>query len=357
MRKWGLIILMGLAALGIAVFTAQKTGNNSEDRTGLLAPDQMTQLLLEKPSGWIVAAGRVEPASEAIDLSFELNGIIDTILVKEGDAIASGQVLAILKSGDREARLEGSKAELEAKRASHEKLVTGARKEEKSEAWTIMQQAKIDMNNAKTEAERRKQLLRQQLIAEEEVDRSITKYKVSQNQFEEARQRYLITLTQSRKEDIQKAFSELQAAHAKVDEMNHELEKTRLRSPISGTVLRRHMRPGERVSLFLPNPVLTIGDISTLHVRAEILEKDIAHARIGSLAYVTTEAFAGRRFEGIITHVTPEMGEKAILSEKPDELLDRKILEVLVRLKSPQALIPGLDVDVFIATDNATAPQ
>lgn len=351
-KRWLIIVAITIIVLGYSVYVS----DNSHD-----APDEFSQqdphlqlpLSLEKPEGWIVAAGKVEPVSEAIDLSFELSGIIDTVLVKEGDTVSTGQILATLKAGEREARLEASKSALDAQRAVHEKFVTGARREEKSEAWAILQQAKADMNNAKVEAERRKKLLRQQLIAKEEVDRSTKDYEVAKNLFEGARQRYLITLTQSRKEDIRKAFSDLQSAQSKVEEMGYELEKATLRSPIDGTVLRQHRKSGERVSIFLPGPVLTIGNISQLNVRAEVLEKDIRHVKVGRLATIRTDAFPDKSFSGKVVRITPEMGEKSVFSEKPEELYDAKILEVIIALDSSKDLIPALQVDVFIPTENS----
>jgi len=354
-KKRLLIIALTLTTLGYGVFLA----TNPQNKTSEYPQEKASQPSfnsLEKPEGWIVAAGKVEPVSETINLAFELNGIIDEILVKEGDVITIGQLLATLKSGEREARQEASKSELEAQKAVHEKLVTGARKEEKNEAWAILEQARIDRNNAKVEADRRKKLLKQELIAEEDVDRAIKDSKVATNRFEEARQRYLITLTQSRKEDIRKAFAQLQTAQSQVEEMTHELEKAKLRSPIDGTVLRRHKHAGERVSIFLPGPVLTIGDINRLNVRAEVLEKDIAHIKIGTPVSIRTNAFANTNFTGKIIHISPEMGEKAIYSEKPEELLDTKVLEIVIALESPDGLIPKLDVDVFIPIGDATAP-
>ena len=351
-RKRLLIMTLALAILGSGLLLATSSRNNtSESLEGNATRSSFTSL--EKPEGWIVAAGKTEPVSETINLAFELNGIIDEILVKEGDRITIGQLLATLKSGEREARLEASMSELEAQKAVHEKFVTGARKEEKNEAWAILEQARIDRNNAKVEADRRKKLLKQELIAKEEVDRAIKDSKVATNRFEEARQRYLITLTQSREEDIRKAFAQLQTAQSKVEEMTHELEKARLRSPIDGTVLQRHKHAGERVSLFLPEPVLTVGDTSRLNVRTEVLEKDISHIKTGTSVYILASSFPDTNFKGRIIHVSPRMGEKAIFSEKPDELLDTKILEIIIALESFEGLIPGLQVDVFIPAGNS----
>lgn len=352
-KKWIFIIAFTLIILSYCGYIADKT--HDQTITPLRSTsNEPPSTRLEKTVGWIVAAGKVEPLSEKINLSFELSGIIDTVLVDEGDDVAIDQILATMKSGERRARLEAKKSQLEAQKAVHDKLMIGAREEEKAEARAKLQQAKIEMKNNLVEAERRKKLLKQQLIAKEEVDRSIKTFQISQKQFEEARQRYLITLTQSREEDIRKAFSELQAAQAEVEEMTHELEKTNMRSPINGTVLRRHKQSGERVSIFLPDSVLTIGDISKLNVRAEVLEKDIAHMKVGKLAYIQTDAFPTSNFKGKIVSIAPQMGEKALYSEKPEELLDTKVLEVVIELEASDKLVPELLVDVFIQANNST---
>ena len=303
---------------------------------------------------WVSAPGVVEPASEKILLAFELSGIIEFVDVDERDEVKHGDILAGLNNNDYLARLETAKATVDARKAAYDKLVKGARKEEKTEAWAVVEQARIELENAEREAGRRQQLLEQKLIAREEVDRAVKKVDIAREVFEEARQRHLITLNASRREDIRQAYAELLAARSQVVEAEALLDKTIIRAPMDGVILRRHMHPGERVSLFTPSPVLTMGDISRLHVRADIDEKDVARVSKGQRVYVTADAFGPRKFYGRIIRLGGMMGQKNISTEHPAERNDIKVLEAIILLDETYGLVPDLRVDVFIDT-NSTA--
>ena len=330
-----------------------------------VAPDMLTRYLptvhnatqameaappLAPASVWIAGVGRVEPVSEEIDLAFEISGLIESVTVNEGDRVHKGQVVAELQSAESRARLETAQAELEGLQAEYDRTLAGARKEEKSESWLIVQRTRVIMDNANTEMQRRQELLEQTLIAPEEVDRATTEFKVAKREHEEAMQRYFITLNQSRKEDILLAEARLKAGQTRRMEAEARLNTSLLRSPLDGTVLRRYRHPGENVSIFFASPVLRVGDISRLNIRAEIDETNFNKIAAGQRAFATCDAFGNRKIGGTVLRVTPMMGTKQLLTESPTERMDSKVVEVIITLDSPSGLVSGLIMDVFINT-------
>ena len=75
-------------------------------------------------------------------------------------------------------------------------------------------------------------------------------------------------------------------------------EKTLIRSPINGVILRKHHRSGESVSnsSTVPDPIVTIGDNSMLRVRVDVDETEVAMVKVGQPAYVTADAFHKQKF-------------------------------------------------------------
>lgn len=320
--------------------------------TEMRSPSFENVPILEEQSPWVAAFGRVEPVSEERNLAFEISGLISEVYVREGDKVKKDDVLAVLRDEEHVAQVNAAIAESEAKKASYDKLVAGARIEEKTEAWSAVQRVKSIMLNARQEMERRQKLLADNLIAKEEVDRAVVDYRVAQREYEEAVQRHLITKNQSRKEDITMAWAEYNASLRKIDEAQSLLEKTRLRSPVDGTVLKKHRHAGENVSIFFESPVLTVADISEYQIRAEVDEKFAARVMPGQEAYFTSDTYGNKRFNGRVERVGTMTGKKKIDTGAPQAKVDTKVLEVIIRLDDITGLLTGLTGDVFIKVKN-----
>lgn len=303
-----------------------------------------------KQSPWVAGFGRVEPASQKRRLAFEISGLLESVLVEEGDTVKQGQVVARLRDDEYTAGLDAARSDAQALKAQYDKLMAGARQEEKTETLSVVQRTKSVMENARVEMERRKELLAKDLIAKEEVDRAVTEYLVAEKEYEEARQRYLVMKNFSRKEDIATAWARYEAAVQRSVEAQSQLEKTRLRSPVAGNVLRVHRQPGENVSIFFECPVLTVADISRYQIRAEINEKYAALLEPGQEAYFTSDAFGSLRFNGRVARVGRMTGPKTVTLDRPREKADTKVIETIIALDNQDGLVTGLTGDVFILT-------
>ena len=344
-----LIVLLALAGGGY-IYLDKEVTKASEVH---LPATSAARHIQQKQPGWIAASGIIEPFSEELDLAFELSGVIDAVPVEEGDTIQAGTTLARLRQHSYAAQLQIAHAEALVAEAEYEKLQAGARPQERDEAWAEVRQAKATMEQAEREARRREALRKADHIAPEEADRARTEYNVAREQYREALQRFQLADDPFRSEDIRKAGFSLEAAQARVREAEAELEKTVITAPISGTVLRILRRPGEAVSVLFDSPVVTMGNIATLNIRAEVDEKDIAQVALGQRAYATADTFADRQFWGKVTRISRLMGRKNILSGDPAEREDRKVMEVLITMDTPDALVSGLRMDVFIEGNNA----
>ena len=130
-----------------------------------------------------------------------------------------------------------------------------------------------------------------------------------------------------------------------------QLEKTSIRSPLTGVILRKYLNAGESV-WSSPNspshPIVTVADVTTLRMRAEVDETEVGKVQVGQRAYVMADAYSRQKFWGRVTRIGQVLGKKRIRTDEPTERVDTKILEALIELDKGQQLQLGLRVDAFI---------
>jgi HlyD family secretion protein len=299
----------------------------------------------------IAGPGRVEPYSEDIKIGSELSGRLKSVNVEEGDAIHRGEVLAELENADYRAEVESARANVVAKEAVLRKVINGARHQERAEAWSSVDEAKAVMENAQSELHRRQELFKAGVVSREELDRYASDAGVAKAKYDTAVEQHALVDDHAREEDQSLAEADVKLAEAQLGEAEARYEKTFIRSPIDGIVLRKHHRSGESVSnsSTTPDPVLTIGDRKTLRVRVDVDETDVSRVHVGERAYVTADAYGPQKFWGHVVRVGQQLGPKNVHTDEPTEKVDTKILETLVELDSGSSELPdGLRVDAYI---------
>jgi len=304
-------------------------------------------------SGLIAAPGRVEAVSEEVRVSSELSGRLKSVNVEEGDRVQRGQVLAEIENADYVAKVAAAEAELAQREAELRRTVNGSRAQERREAEAAMQAAKAVLDNAKSEAERRRGLADRNVISRDEAERYERSYQVARAQYEQAAQHFALVDAEAREEDRARAEAEVATARAQLAEARAYLEKSYIRAPLSGVILRKLRHTGESVSTQFDSPVITMADDSTLRVRVDVDETDVSKLRVGQRAYVTAEAYGTHKFWGHVVRVGRILGKKNVHTDEPSEHVDTKILETLVELDPKQALPLGLRVDSYIKLEES----
>jgi HlyD family secretion protein len=307
-------------------------------------------LLRTVSASLIAAPGRIEAISEEIRVSSELSGRLKTVNVEEGDRVQRWEVLAEIENADYRARVAAAAAELGQREAELRRTVNGARTQERREAEASMQAAKAVLDNAKSEAERRRGLADRNVISRDEADRYERGYQVARAQYEQAAQHFALVDAEAREEDRARAEAAVATARAQLAEARAYLEKSYIRAPINGVILRKLRHTGESVSTQFDSPVVTMADDSTLRVRLDVDESDVSKLRVGQRAYVTAETYGTQKFWGRVMRVGQILGKKNIRTDEPSEHVDTKILETLVELDPGPRLPLGLRVDAFVGT-------
>jgi ABC exporter DevB family membrane fusion protein len=298
----------------------------------------------------VAGPGRVEPTSEEIDVGAELAGRLAAVLVDEGAAVTRSQVLARLDSEDEAARVRLAEASLAVAKAELARVVNGARSEERREVRAAVRQAEAEFEQAELEWRRRDELARDGVIAAEERDRAERSRRVMRARLDEARERANTVDSAARDDERARAEAAVRLARARLEEATAILDKTVIRTPVDGTVLRRYKEAGESVAPESSDSarVFTVADTRRLRVRVDVDEADIARVAVGQRAWVTADAYGDRRFEGTVVRVGSILGRKNIRTEEPTEKVDTKVLETLIELGRDVRLPVGLRVDAFI---------
>jgi multidrug resistance efflux pump len=188
------------------------------------------------------------------------------------------------------------------------------------------------------------------VIAAEERDRAERSRRVMRARLDEARERANTVDSAARDDERARAEAAVRLARARLEEATAILDKTVIRTPVDGTVLRRYKEAGESVAPESSDSarVFTVADTRRLRVRVDVDEADIARVAVGQRAWVTADAYRDRRFEGTVVRVGSILGRKNIRTEEPTEKVDTKVLETLVELGRDVRLPVGLRVDAFI---------
>ena len=141
------------------------------------------------------------------------------------------------------------------------------------------------------------------------------------------------------------ARSELLVAQVAMDKMT-------IRAPTSGTILQLNARPGELASPSTAQPLVLLGDVSSLRVRALVDERDIGKVKVGQPVLVRPAAFPGREIAGSVSFIAPLV--EAERTDPSGQQSKTDVAEVLVDLSESASLAVGMNVDVYFRQDTAS---
>ena len=288
----------------------------------------------------------MEPASEARQLAASVLGRIVTMNVAEGDTLAAGDIIAEIENDDLKAQLAGAEATVLARGSELARLKAGAREQEIEAAKAELREAEAVAANARASFDRRTALGVKQIVSREVVDQARADRDTAEARRDLLAQKLSLLTAPPRSEDVAIAEANVRAARAKFAEITAQIEKTIVRAPIDGVILKLYRRAGETVSNLPPTPIAIVGDTSRLRVRADIDEADVAQIALGQTVWVTADAYGDKRFRGTVDQIGVQLGRKNFRNDNPEERVDTKILEVMIALEPGVQLPIGLPVDI-----------
>jgi HlyD family secretion protein len=284
--------------------------------------DRPTYKLAKVESGPIVAAvsatGTLNPVV-SVQVGSQVSGQLKEVFVDFNAIVKQGQLIARIDPENFQHRVRQAEADLDAARAA----VAVQRAE--------IARAGANLADAQRDYERKKMLVERKFISSAERDKA-------QTTLETARAQAQVSEAQTRNSEAMVRQREAQLAQAKVD-----LERTAIRAPVDGIVVKRSMEPGQTVAASLQAPELFIiaKNLTDMQVETSIDEADVGRIRVGQKASFTVDAFPGRSFEGSVMQV-----------RKAAQVVSNVVTYTVVvsAANHDLSLLPGMTANVRIVT-------
>lgn len=264
-RRWLWIGALALAVVGIGYAFARPKGKPGEEKDKVkTAKAEVADVQVR-----VTEVGSVEPDVK-VDVKSVLSGKVVELLVREGDRVKRGQVLARVEPDVNQAR----------------DLV---------QVKNSVSEAEIGLNEAKATYERNKDLLAQGLLSAQSGLESETRYRQAKANRDSAMDKYRI---------VEESGVPIAVASAGT------MQRLNVTSPMDGVVIRRPVELGDTVmsgvSSFNAGTVLmTVADVETMIIKAGINEVDIGKVRLEQPVKVSLDAYPKVRFAGKILRIAP----------------------------------------------------
>ena len=142
---------------------------------------------------------------------------------------------------------------------------------------------------------------------------------------------------------IENARINLENAQSNVQNAADKLEDYQITAPISGTVVTKTAKAGDKVEGGSSGALCTIYDLSYLEMTMNIDELDIGSVAVGQTVEITADAVEGKTYTGTVTRVSVAGTTSGGITTYP----------VTVRIDETDGLLPGMNVDAEIVLDQA----
>jgi RND family efflux transporter MFP subunit len=243
----------------------------------------------------VTAAGEIGP-DDMVSVRPEINGRISQLPVDIGDKVTKGDLLCALDDSDLQS--------------------------ERSTQITQIEGAKLQVEKAKRNFDRNKQLHEGHLVSQEVYDDSVTDFEMSKNALELA----------------EKTLSQIEV----------QISKTRIVAPLDCTVLTRPVSVGQAISgsggVGGGTEIMTIANLKEMIITAHMNQADVPRLRLGQAVDVEVEAVPGMKIKGAVERIAPQATIKNNI----------KGFETQIRLKNLDSVVrPGMTANMTIPLQSA----
>ncbi len=309
----GVVVAGGIAAW----FTVPRAADVSATNAVMSTPSQ--QYVQLTASGYVVAQRRSAVASKASGRLIELN-------VREGSKVAKGDVLARLDASDIRAGMAAAEAAIHQAEAS-------------------VRQSMVTLIQARSDLARARALEAQGFLSAQAVEAALSRNKA--------------------------AFAANKAAEAMADQARAQykaqqvaLNYTEIRAPFDGVVLNKNANIGDMVTPMssaagAQGAVVTMADMGTLEVEADVSESNLAKTKVGQPVEITLDALPQSRFKGHVAGIVPtvDRAKATVMTKIRFDKLDPRILpEMSAKVSFLSQEISDADQQPVLAVAN-TAVQ
>jgi HlyD family secretion protein len=264
-----------------------------------------------------VSNGKADVEGGIIQVAARTSGVVQAVLVQEGQDVTKGQVLARLEDEQPKLAAQSAAAEVQQARAQIELL-------------------KVQLATAQREEARLQPLASRSFVTKQALDQAHDAVRQAQAGI-----------------DAQEAA--VASAQAKLSEARYNQELTVIRAPVDGKIVRRYANPGAGASTLNVSNMFDLEPKAARIVRAEISESALPNVEVGQSVQMSPESDPGKAFPGRVIRQAPVFGARKLQSDDPTDRSDERVVEVVVSADGAPFLIGQRVLVKFMRQQQAAA--
>jgi HlyD family secretion protein len=306
---WVLVAVLVLGGGGFMVMSAQAKAKKALEAK---------QAVAAAPSPYVaVGNGKADVEGGIIQVAARTAGVIQDVLVQEGQDVVKGQVLARLEDEQPKLAAQSAQAQVAQARAQIELL-------------------KVQLGTAQREEARLQPLASKSFVTKQALDQAHDAVRQAQAGI-----------------DAQQAA--VASAQAKLSEAKYNEELTIIRAPTDGRIVRRYANPGAGASTLNVSNMFDLEPKAAHIVRAEITEGALPNVSVGQSVQMSPEADPSKAYSGKVLREAPVFGARKLASDDPAERTDERVVEVVVSADDAPFLIGQRVLVKFMRQQQAQA--
>jgi HlyD family secretion protein len=354
--KWKVGITMGaVVVLGAGVYAStvySRRGVVTVQTGRVVRADLLSQ---------VTSSGEIKPKNY-INIGANAMGDLTEILVKEGDHVGKGQLLAKIEDVQPAADVEAQKATLSSAEADSAAAEAGLKSADQNivTMQASLEHDKADLARMKADFDRSQELFNEKLLARQDYDLKRYTYEAQRALIQQSEARIAQARAQREQTAAQLAATQkrIAVARANLVRFTDVLHKHDAYAPLDGVVTNLPVRVGESVVPGIQNSqgsiIMTIADMSLITAEVKVDETDIVNMKLGQSADITIDAIPNKVFKGRVT----EIGNTAILrstgvaaSQSAISSQEAKDFKVVIAMENPPDEVrPGLSCTAKVTT-------
>jgi HlyD family secretion protein len=325
-KKWFwlfLVVILLAAGTGSALWL--KKADSPQFRTAKIERGTLTAA--------VAASGTLAPVI-SVQVGSQVSGQLKEVLVDFNSIVKKGDLIARIDPETFEYKVRQAQADVDAARAqvlTQQATIAAQR--------AALSQVQVSLVDARRDFERKELLQAKNFISGADVDKARATANALVEQVKAAQAQVEVAIA-----NAGNVAAVVKQREASLAQARAELERTAIRSPISGIVIKRSVDKGQTVAASLQAPELFIiaENLTEMRVDTAIDESEIGKIKIGQPATFTVDAFPGKTFEGKVQQV------------RKSALTVSNVVTYLVEVTAPNPallLLPGMTANVRVVTD------
>jgi HlyD family secretion protein len=292
----------------------------------------------------ITATGTVEVT--LADIIPKTNGYMSQLMIRVGDSVQAGQVVAQIHRADLEAQVLADEAALSKARVQLTDLEKGSREQEIKQAKASRASAQATYEKAKNDLERYRILYQENAIAAQQFDTAQSSYDVAYNSLLVAQSQQSLVVEGNRPDVIEAQRVEVKRLQAVGEVTRATLADTVIYSPLNGIVLTKNFENGEYLTV--GSALATVGDLNDCWVKIYVSSEELGLIQLGQPVEVHIDAYPNRIFAGTIKEISQnaEFTPRQSITKRERANL---VFYVKVKIDNSEGILkPGMPADVVI---------